>query len=394
MFVSSTFALAVGVSFAAPAVPVTPTEIRVRLKRAQSAVVLTGFELQVAPAARFATTVSLRPSRPQRATVRATGRGTWDLTFDAQPTQHLIGDRLWVRGRALHLGREAAPFELELTAPGSGRIDVIAHLEVEKYLMGVLPAEMPIEWPLEALKAQAVAARSFALRLARERRRGPFDVEADITDQVYRFNADVHRHPGHLVKLRRAVTETDGQILLEPGGRVLKAFYSADCGCTTEDPRYVWGPSDAMQSVLDPTCGTREPIHWSRRLGRDRVRRVLTRALHLPAESGLDSFEIADRTPTGRVASVVAVLNVGGGSRRRVLNVAEFRRVFGPKRIRSANFSLDWSDRELRIVGTGVGHGVGMCQTGARAMAERGADYRAILKQYYPRAEFSPRERI
>ena len=389
MIPAGALAFSLGVSLAAPVTPIGAAEVRVRLKRAQKSVALSGYDLHVGPPNRFATTIRLAPLAVHRATVRLTGRGRWEVAWDDKPAQVLSGDRLWVKGERLHLGREAAPFELELIAGGGARIDVIAHLDLEKYLLGVLPAEMPIDWPLEALKAQAVAARSFARRLTSERRAGRFDVESDITDQMYRFADQAQRHHARATKLRRAVTETAGEVLLEPGGRVLKAYYSADCGCTTEDPRYVWGASEAMQSVLDPTCGTRAPVRWQRRLGRDNVRRRLARALDLPADAGLTSFEITGRTPSGRVATVAAVMNVGGSPHRRTLTANDFRRAFGPKRIRSANFSLRWSGRELEIVGSGVGHGVGMCQTGARAMADSGATYRAILRQYYPRARFS-----
>lgn len=373
--------------------PLVAREMRVRLKRALPSVALSGFGLRVTPPSRLVT-VSLPPLTTVRARVRAPERGRWLIEYDHQAPQEIQSERLWVRGQMMHVGAEAAPFDLELTAQPGGGIDVVARLDLEDYLLGVLPAEMPLSWPLQALKAQAVAARSFAWTMAQERRRRHFDVDSTIMDQVYRFAIRGEDRPGWMNKLRRAIVETRGEMLTDPHGHVLKAFYSADCGCVTEDPAYVWGPIEGFESVRDPTCVQRKPIAWHHVFTRTEVIKRLSSGLKLAKPTTLDSLLVGARTPSGRVASVVAVVHQGERRDRLDLNVGAFRRVFGYRRIRSSEFSLNWMGDSLKVEGVGLGHGVGMCQTGAKVMAERGANYRSILKLYYPRADLQRRPAI
>ena len=376
-----------------PAGAAVLSEVRVRLKRSLTSVAIEGLGVRVTPPTRFLT-VAVPPMGPARAVIRAPERGRWVVEYDNRPSEEIVSERLWVKGRMMRLGRDAAPFDLELYQRPSGVIDVIAHLDVDSYLTGVLPAEMPLTWPLEALKAQAVAARSFAWTLARERRSWHYDVDSTITDQVYRF-ADVTRaagaHASWATKLERAVRETRGEVLTDARGHVMKAYYSADCGCVTEDPRYVWGHQEGFESVRDPTCAKRRPRPWHHHLARAEVVKRLSKGLKLEPGTTLESLLVGGLTPSGRVANVVALVKTPAGRTRRVLTVTEFRRVFGFRQIQSSEFSLAWMGEELKISGVGRGHGVGMCQTGARAMAEGGSTYRAILKQYYPQAAIGRR---
>jgi stage II sporulation protein D len=293
----------------------------------------------------------------------------------------------------IRVGLEPAPYDLEILKNPVKGLDVIARLNLEDYLQGVLPSEMPVSWPLEALKAQAVSARSFVLRQAFERRKKDFDVESTVFDQMYRF-FDGKKHPGWVEKLHQAVAETKGEILLDTKQRVLKAFYSADCGCQTEDPKFVWGKLESFESVKDPTCSTRRQIQWSFNLDRAEVRGKLLAALDLPKEAGLRALHIGGRTPSGRVAQVVAAVDVGGETKSMAMNSQEFRKIFGFEKIQSTDFKLNWLGDQLQVIGKGSGHGVGLCQTGAKSFAENGAGYKDILKTYYPRATLVKSKKI
>jgi stage II sporulation protein D len=201
------------------------------------------------------------------------------------------------------------------------------------------------------------------------------------------------QHPEWKSRVNRAILGTRGEVLLDVKSRTLKAFYSADCGCQSEDPKYVWGPLPSFESVKDPLCGKRAPTLWKLTLERVEVRTKLLALLDLPADAGLRALNIEARTPSGRVASLMAVFKIGKTSRKFTLRAQQFRQIIGFHRVRSAAFTMRWLGEELEISGNGIGHGVGLCQTGARGLAENGMNYRDILKLYYPRASLrSPRQ--
>jgi stage II sporulation protein D len=299
-------------------------------------------------------------------------------------------DALQVRGQMLRVGGEVVPRDLEIYQ-GKDGIDVVVQMDMETYLAGVVPSEMPASWPMEALKAQAIAARSFALRSRQERKSHHFDVDSTVMDQVYKFLHEAGDKPEIKARINKVLQETRGLILVDRNERVLKAYYSADCGCQSEDPKFVWGTVEAFQSVKDPSCSKRKPTSWDVSIERTEVRSRLLSELSLPETTNLKTMHVSGRTPSGRVAEVVASFDVNGRSLQAKLPAQQFRKVFGFEKIRSADFSLKWFAGQLLINGTGLGHGVGLCQMGARALADEGMDYRAILKLYYPRAKLKTR---
>lgn len=360
-------------------------DVRVRVRRELRTVEVSGLGLRIArPGAALNVVAS---EGPMHARVSYTDNDLWLVEWDGGETQTISSETLKMRGQLLRVGRHPVPYDLELIATPARKIDVIARMDLEAYLMGVLPAEMPISWPLEALKAQAVAARSFVLRNAFERRERHFDVDSTIIDQVYKFLDESEHRPSLRAKLARAVQETRGEVLLDQRQRIIKAFYSADCGCQTEDPRFVWGRASGLTSVREPAaCNVRPSSTWTLTLKRSDVRATLIAGLGLPAHTSLRALNIAGLTPSGRVADLIASVRVNGQTETVNLNAQEFRRLFGFSKLRSTDFRLNWLADTLVIRGQGNGHGVGLCQTGARALAERKASYREILKHYYPEA--------
>jgi stage II sporulation protein D len=382
---SLTAAVSVGVSAQAERV-----EIRVRVKKELLTVEVSGMGLRVSPPSAFRPVTALVDTDLAKAKITRKSHGQWVVDwFDDKGLQRFECDRLSVRGQILRVGAEPVPYDLEVVPNPKKGLDVIARLDLETYLAGVLPAEMPVSWPLEALKAQTVAARSFVLKSAIERREQAFDVDSTIIDQVYRFLSEADTDAVVKRRLNRAINETRGQILRDEHGRILKAFYSADCGCQSEDPRFVWGKLDSFISVKDPTCSKRKPLTWEVAVDRVDVRGRLVGILGLPVDSQFRAMHVAGRTPSGRVAEVVAVMAVGGKSQSYRLSANEFRKAFGFQRLRSTDFSLQWFADELHIRGNGAGHGVGLCQTGARGFAEEGRSFKEILKFYYPKAKLS-----
>ena len=360
--------------------------VRVRLQHGQETIAVSALGLQIG---RLTGVVDATLTTGlERAKIRRLPSGVWLVKRGSARTWEPVkSETLAIRGQMVRLGVTPAPQNLELYANAKHGIDVISRMELETYLSGVLPSEMPATWPLEALKAQAVAARSFVMRTAFERRGKHFDVDSSISDQVYKFVTDVKDHPELADKIRRAIGETRGELLLDLRHRILKAFYSADCGCQSEDPKFVWGTVDDFESVKDPSCGVQKTSTWKLSLERREVREKLVTAFGLPSGAGLRTINVGGRTPSGRVAAVVALLDVDGRARNIHIKSQEFRRIFGFERVRSTDFSLRWMADSLEVSGRGAGHGVGLCQRGAQALAIQGLDYRAILRLYYPKAK-------
>lgn len=365
-------------------------EIRVRVKKELSAVEISGMGLRISPPSTLMPIAAVTDANLTKAKITRKPKGHWVVDWhDEKGSQRFESDKLSVRGQILRVGAEPVPYDLEVMPNTKKGLDVIARLDLETYLAGVLPAEMPVSWPIEALKAQAIAARSFVMRSAYERRDQAFDVDSTIIDQVYKFLSEADTDTLMKRRLNRAINETRGQVLRDERGRILKAFYSADCGCQSEDPRFVWGKSGSFTSVKDPTCDKRKQLTWDIAVDRVDVRGRLIAALGLPVETQLRTVHVAGRTPSGRVAEVVAVMATGGKSQSYRLSAHDFRKAFGFQRVRSADFSLQWLADELHIQGTGAGHGVGLCQTGARELAEEGRTFKEILNFYYPKAKLS-----
>lgn len=301
--------------------------------------------------------------------------------------------RLFVPGiHPLRVQNRAYRGTLEVQRDGLEGLRVINHVGLEDYLRGVVPSEMPAHWPPEALKAQAVAARTYALY----RMQRAFDdgvtgfLKASVMDQVYR---GVRAESG---PTDAAVAATRGEALALDG-RWLVAYFHSSCGGRSERPASVWGISDerrrdavwmaANERVFgerdDPGCVESPWSRWRTSLSK---RQVATSLGKLTGMRSVDRIAVAERTSSGRVSRFLVV---GGVGRRRVektINAQAARMAIGPQRLRSLSCTVESTGDRIVFEGAGWGHGVGLCQWGARGRAERGDDYRAILAAYYPGA--------
>ena len=257
-------------------------------------------------------------------------------------------------------------------------------LDMQDYLLGVLAGEMPADFPMEALKAQAVAARSYALYCAEGHKHGeaalcaePGCCQAWQDEAALRekWGGEYERCAG---RLREAVAETEGQVLLYGGAPVFAAFHSSSAGAT-EDCGEVWNPRPYLVSVSSPETAETVPNFISTLRCAPLDFRDALLSLHPeadfsgPAEEWLGELT---RDQSGRVASCV----LGGVA----FKGTALRSLFS---LRSTAFTLEYEDGAFVFTAAGYGHGVGMSQYGAKLMAESGADYRAILAHYYPGTE-------
>ncbi len=316
----------------------------------------------------------------------AVAAGTREVVLDGRPTgtPRLVIDGAGVIEAAVdgapgrrHRGR------LEVIAEADGLL-LVNELPLERYLTGVVGLEMDPAWPLEALKAQAVAARTYALhqRLARRRAASSlapaqdgtyYDLETGVLDQVY-GGAD-----GEDPRAAEAVLATRGEWLVGPDGEPILALFHSTAGGHTESAAEVWGR--ALPYLAGRACpyDRDSPVFaWRSTVPVEEVERRLV-AGGYPIR-GLRRLEVADRTGSGRARTLVAVADGGPVT----LPAVELRRLLGYGRLRSTGFTVDRDGNTFSFDGRGAGHGVGLCQWGARGMAVKGHRYQTILDFYYP----------
>jgi stage II sporulation protein D len=276
-------------------------------------------------------------------------------------------------------------------------------VDVEEYLRGVVPLEIGARRSDEhaAVEAQAVAARSFTYERMAANVARPYDLTARESDQVY-GGADVETLLGSL-----AVDATAG-VLLTFAGRPVNAPYHSACGGSTADPSEVWrergasylrGVSDLVPGTSRAWCDISPRSRWERTYTAIALREAINRYLGAyatvpPGDLGeVRDIAIEGNTPSGRVAALTLALD-GGRFRLRGNDIRYVLRSVGGEILPSTYFSLEpvrASGRlaQLIVRGRGNGHGVGMCQWGAIGRARAGADFRAILRAYFPGTELA-----
>ncbi|MDO8643468.1 MAG: SpoIID/LytB domain-containing protein, partial [bacterium] len=143
----------------------------------------------------------------------------------------------------------------------------VVTLPLEEYIQGVLQGEIPTDWPLEALKAQAVTARTYTLYRISHPANEEYDLETTVEDQVYKKSDEIPP------SVQKAVQETAGEVL-KKRGEIIPAFYHSCCGGITEDPAIIWG-GPSLKSVRDPNCLSCPNRSWEVEIGKERLREVL-----------------------------------------------------------------------------------------------------------------------
>lgn len=325
---------------------------------------------------------------------RVAGRVLWTVADKdtGRIRGRLVGDALEVRGEMLRVDLKPAPKLISIHAVrDSARLmDVVAHMDLESYLLGVLPREMPADWPIEALKAQAVASRTFALDRIRARRSSgrAFDLENTILDQVFEWHEPTDIARGRLANVRRALQETRGEILTDKRGAIITAYFHADCGGRTETASSVWGGREpAMGTAVDGACPMSPRARWTWSVSGEELAMRLRAPLGLSPLARVREVRAEEFSESGRILRVALVTDDGVEQK---LSGHQLRATLGFDRLKSTAFEIHKaSGGGFRFEGRGHGHGVGLCQWGARKLAEQGAGYRRILSHYYSKADLS-----
>lgn len=272
--------------------------------------------------------------------------------------------------------------------------DRLVVMPLEEYVKGVVAAEMPASFPEEALKAQAVVARTYAVRRMRVfggagcDRHPAADVCTDpATHQAYAGEDELRRRWGSVrygayrQRIDQAVEATRGQILMFDG-RPIDAVYHSTSGGRTEAAEHVWGqPVPYLTSVPSPyeerAPRALQTLHVSWAELRERLRVDVTAAA--TGGSGTAVLEALETAPSGRIKR----MRIGDAT-------LDGREVRERLRLNSTWFSWEVDAHGVTFSVRGYGHGVGMSQYGAEGMARRGSTYEAILAHYYPGTNLRP----
>ncbi|MBU2600534.1 SpoIID/LytB domain-containing protein [bacterium] len=263
---------------------------------------------------------------------------------------------------------------LELSVSGDN-IKVINIIDLEQFLSGVIGGEMPPKWPEEALKAQVIASRTFALKNRGKHKEEGYDFCNGWHCQVYK-GVDAET-----LEIRKIIDETKGLVLVYNNILANTPFHSC-CGGVTAKSSLVWNSTSEypyLEYAIDPFCKEAPHQRWREIVSEDTIRKKLSKR-----DSSLG--EIYNITPInigldGRAKNI----SINHSNGELILNGNEFRLILDPTVIRSTHFiGIEKIKDRFVFSGYGWGHGVGLCQWGAKGMAESGKNYQEILRFYYP----------
>ncbi len=251
------------------------------------------------------------------------------------------------------------------------KLQVINVVGLDSYLAGLVNKEVRSDWPEEAVKAQIIAARSYALATAADRRKKDslYDLNSDESDQVY---------DGFLpedAQATRLVRQTEGLVIFHRE-EVLKAYYHSSNGGFSELPENVWGNASFDNSAY---LARASPFDQADKSNEWQVQ-ISPHMGSLLGVGRIHNMRITNRSRGQRVKSLI----VSGSDGSKALSGPQFRNSFGTRWLKSTLFSIDETGVGWVLRGRGWGHGVGLSQLGARRMAKKGRTAQQILDFYYP----------
>jgi stage II sporulation protein D len=272
-----------------------------------------------------------------------------------------------------------------ITNPKGDSCDIVNEIPMEAYISSLLTKEMNPKWPIEALKAQAVAARTYALHKIRTQQ-----VTKELGNEAYYDleSSEKHQVAGNFFDTTDSTNEaslnTKGEVLVTESGKIEPIFFHAKCGGRTLRPDQVWhNKEEGYESVNCPFCHDIGPKGWNNTISRSRLKSFFLWASekgHLKEKLSGD-FSSIILVPDGIDKFTV---NFYINDRPYIVEKALLRNYFGRVLFPSNTFSVKAQGDGIAISGEGLGHGVGLCQMGAFAMAMRGWSYKKILAHYFP----------
>ena len=269
----------------------------------------------------------------------------------------------------------ASPIKVHLV-----RENITQTLSLEDYVAGVMRAEGTVETETEALKALAIAIRSYALKNIGRHATHGYDFCS--TTHCQRF---VGGDPAAVDRLTAAVRATEGQVLLDDHDQPIDAYFGASCGGETANIRDLWGvtPAFYLRGVRDEYCDAGPHAKWTDTISHADLLRAVQTDSRTDVGNRLDQVLVTKRDETGRAEFITLE-----GEHRKTVRGWDFKiivgRALGWNVLKSSRFEIAHSGSNFIFKGSGFGHGLGLCQEGAHVMATRGASYQKILEKYFP----------
>lgn len=268
---------------------------------------------------------------------------------------------------------------VDVVVTSENQLTLVNVVDVERYIKGVLFHEVSDRWPMEAMKAQAVAARSYAFYQMAVNKDQVYDVTSDIYSQVY-GGKSAERYRTNI-----AVNRTKGKVLIF-AEEILPAYYHSNCGGHTEDVTQLWKHDLApLKGVACKFCQKAPNYRWKKNYQLKVMQEALNAGGH---PIGLiKTIEVVSRNASGRIET----LRVTGRDGITLdISGKDFRHLIGPNILKSNAYEIVMKGYFVDLIGQGWGHGVGMCQWGAHQMSKERHDYQEILAYYYPGARIGP----
>lgn len=374
-----------------------PREVRVRLTAAPVSQLQLTFEQPYRIQPHSTQASSVRPLvGTQQESARREMPGT--VLVVALPNGFRVGRRDF-NGTSLEISAETSPAiwvddhlyrgRLRLVRQGARKMLAINVVSLEDYVASVVDGEMPATFPQAARQAQAIVARTYVLFQTQTTRANPvYDVYATTRSQNYLGyqyrGRDGRRYAGESASSRRAADQTAGMICLSDG-KTFCTYYTAVCGGRTAGGSAVFDdPAPALESVTCAWCQEAELYRWTQEISAAEASETIARQF---AARGKRFDSLAALRRINRTLNIhEAIFELSDGRRRYRVSAIDFRRWF-PTRIHSFQFEARIAAGQLIIEGKGHGHGVGLCQWGARGMAEGGSGPLEIIRHYYPGSE-------
>lgn len=272
------------------------------------------------------------------------------------------------------------------------RDNVTQEMALEDYVLGVLRTEGSMETEPEALKALAIAIRTYALRNRGRHAKDGYDFCSTTHCQRFALAGT----PGLLTRgaladtrasdrLAVAVRATEGQVLLDDHGQSADVYFGASCGGETANVGTLWGtsPPEYLRGVRDEYCVSGPHATWTDVITRANLLRALQSDARTDVGSRLDQVAVNKRDETGRAEFITVE-----GEHRKTVRGWDFKiivgRALGWNILKSSRFAITRAGSNFVFHGSGFGHGLGLCQEGAHVMALRGTSYTRILEKYFP----------
>jgi len=251
---------------------------------------------------------------------------------------------------------------------GKNGLYVVNEIPFEEYVKSVVTAEVGTNWEMEALKAQAVISRTYAVFQKNMNGNLHYHITSSVLHQVYKGDSSDDR-------IAYAVEKTSGEILTYEG-KPIEALYHSTSGGKTELPEEVFGKSYPYLKSVKTNSEASPYWIWERKIPLSEIEKALN-------ITGFKDMTVAAYTSTGRVKEVT----VTSGSGEQTIKSNELRKRLGWQRLPSANFTMTKLNDSIIFEGKGYGHGTGLCQWSALEMAKKGKTYREILSYFYPGTE-------